>query len=60
MVELNGEYEVPKDEYAVYNNNPLYEIDKQRLTFTIGDKGVVIVPVSPYIELEKYDDKEFL
>ena len=47
MVEQNGEDEVPKDEYAVYNNNPLYENNKQQLTFTIGDKGVVTVPVAP-------------
>ena len=47
MVEQNGEDEVPKDEYTIYSNNPLYEIDKQRLTFTIGDKGVVTAPVAP-------------
>ena len=47
MVEQNGEDEVPKDEYAVYSNNPLYETNRQRLTFTIGNKGVVTIPVAP-------------
>ena len=47
MVEQNGEDEIPKDEYAIYSNNPLYETYRQRLTFTIGDKGVVTIIVAP-------------